>query len=143
MKKSPNNGRRVVTLTVFVLVAGLLAAMAQDSIPSPELPDSPDPAATEQKANPTGASQEQTASPAQAQAGSAAAQKPVGTAAAEKPATTGVAASNVAGAAVAPARQKRSHALLIKVGAIVGAGVALGTVAAFSAASPSRPPGSH
>jgi hypothetical protein len=67
----------------------------------------------------------------------------VGTAVAETPTTTGVAASNPAGAAIAPAKQRRVRVLLIKVGAIAGVGVALGTVAALSAGSPSRPPGSH
>src|SRR5258708_17056681 len=69
--------------------------------------------------------------------------KPLGTAAAEKPSTTGIAASTAAGAAIAPGKQRRSRSLLIKIGAIVGAGVAVGTVAALTMASPSRPPGSH
>ena len=71
------------------------------------------------------------------------AQEPVGTAAAESVETTGVAASKPAGAAIAPAKQRRTRSLLIKVGAIVGAGVAIGTVAALSSASPSRPPGAR
>jgi hypothetical protein len=33
--------------------------------------------------------------------------------------------------------------VLIRVGAILGAGVAVGTVAALASASPSRPPGSR
>jgi len=70
-------------------------------------------------------------------------QEPVGTAAAESIETTGVAASNPAGAAIAPAKQRRTRSILIKVGALVGAGVAIGTVAALSSASPSRPPGAR
>ncbi len=70
-------------------------------------------------------------------------QQPVGTAAAESVETTGVAASNPAGAAIAPAKQRRTRSILIKVGALVGAGVAIGTVAALSSASPSRPPGAR
>jgi hypothetical protein len=81
--------------------------------------------------------------PVQPQAQSSPSQKPVGTAAAETPATLGVAASNPSGAAIAPAKQKRARTVLIRVGAILGAGVALGTVAALSSASPSKPPGSH
>ncbi len=72
-----------------------------------------------------------------------AAQEPVGTAAAEFIKTTGVAASEPAGAAIAPAKQRRVRSILIKVGAIVGAGVAVGTVVALSSSSPSRPPGAH
>ncbi|MGD0181296.1 MAG: hypothetical protein ABSC15_15900 [Terriglobales bacterium] len=70
-------------------------------------------------------------------------QEPVGTAAAESIETTGVAASNPAGAAIAPAKQRRTRSILIKVGALVGAGVAIGTVAALASASPSRPPGAR
>jgi hypothetical protein len=33
--------------------------------------------------------------------------------------------------------------IVIKVGAIVGAGAALGTVIALTAATPSKPPGAH
>jgi hypothetical protein len=71
------------------------------------------------------------------------AQDPVGTAAAPSVKTTGVAASRPAGAAIAPAKQKRARSILIKVAAIVGAGAAVGIVVALSSASPSRPPGSR
>jgi hypothetical protein len=69
--------------------------------------------------------------------------QPVGTAAAEALPITGVAASRPAGAAVAPARQRRVRSILIRVGALVGAGAAIGTTMALSQASPGRPPGSH
>jgi len=70
-------------------------------------------------------------------------QEPVGTAAAAGVETTGVAASKPAGAAIAPAKQRRTRSFLIKVSAIVGASVAIGTVAALASASPSRPPGAR
>ncbi len=70
-------------------------------------------------------------------------QKPVGTAAAETTTTTGFAVSRPAGAALAPAKQKRSRTILISVGAVVGAAVALGTVAALSKGTPSKPPGAQ
>jgi heme A synthase len=70
-------------------------------------------------------------------------EKPVGTAAAEVPPPSGVAVSNSAGAAIAPAKQKRARTLVIGVAAILGAGAAIGAVAALSSASPSRPPGAH
>ena len=70
-------------------------------------------------------------------------QKPVGTAAAETATTTGIAASKPAGAAVAPAKQKRARTILISVGAIAGAAVALGLVMALSKGTPSKPPGSQ
>jgi hypothetical protein len=70
-------------------------------------------------------------------------QEPVGTAAAGMVSPAGIAASRPAGAAIAPAKQRRVRTILISVGAVLGAGVAVGTVAALSSASPSRPPGSH
>jgi hypothetical protein len=70
-------------------------------------------------------------------------QEPVGTAAAAGVETTGVAASKPAGAAIAPAKQRRTRSFLIKVSAIVGASVAVGTVVALASASPSRPPGAR
>jgi hypothetical protein len=69
--------------------------------------------------------------------------EPLGTAAAESVQTTGVAASRPAGAAVAPAKQRRVRTILIRVGALVGVGVAVGTTMALSQGSPSKPPGSN
>ncbi|WP_158748695.1 hypothetical protein [Acidobacterium sp. S8] len=64
---------------------------------------------------------------------------PVGTAAAPYEKTTGVAASRPAGAAIAPAKQKRTRSILIKTGIVIGACIAVGTVVALSKASPSEP----
>jgi hypothetical protein len=68
-------------------------------------------------------------------------QKPVGTAAAEAANIRGTGASKPAGMAIAPGKQHQVRSVLIKVGAIVGAGAAIGTVMALSMASPSKPPG--
>jgi hypothetical protein len=65
--------------------------------------------------------------------------EPLGAAAAERAATAGGAASKPAGTAIAPAKQKQRWSLLLKLGAVVGAGVAIGTVAALSKSSPSSP----
>jgi hypothetical protein len=65
--------------------------------------------------------------------------EPVGTATAERAPTAGGAASKPAGTAIAPAKQRQVRSLLIKLGAVAGAGVALGTVAALSKGSPSTP----
>lgn len=70
-------------------------------------------------------------------------QRPVGTAAAEGPRVTGVTAAQPAGAAIAPAKQRRVRTVVLKVGAILGAGAAIGTVVALTAATPSKPPGAH
>jgi len=64
---------------------------------------------------------------------------PVGTAVAPYEKGVGVAASRPAGAVIAPAKQRRTRSFVIKVGLLVGAAVAVGTVVALSSASPSRP----
>lgn len=65
--------------------------------------------------------------------------EPVGTAAAPYESPVGAAVSRPAGAAIAPAKQKRRRSFLIRMGLVVGAAVAVGTVVALSKASPSRP----
>ena len=70
-------------------------------------------------------------------------QKPVGTAAAETSKVSGVAASQPAGVAIAPAKQRRVRLIVIRVGAILGAGAAVGTVVALTQATASKPPGAH
>ncbi len=111
-----------------------------DQTGSSQLPDNPTPVGSEgnDQSRPSPTSQSNPQSPSQGKT-----REPVGTAAAEQERTTGIAASTPAGTAIAPAKQKRVRMILIKVGALVGAGVAVGTVAALSSGSPSRPPGSH
>ena len=70
-------------------------------------------------------------------------QRPVGTAAAEAPTVSGITAAEPAGVAIAPAKQHRVRTILIRVGAIVGAGVAVGTVVALTESTPSKPPGAR
>jgi hypothetical protein len=70
-------------------------------------------------------------------------QRPVGTAAAPVTSSSGIAASEPAGAAIAPAKQRRVRTILISVALVAGAAVAIGTVAALSNASPSKPNGAH
>jgi hypothetical protein len=103
--------------------------------PEQAIPDSPKPAqpqAGDQNGQPvtpqSGPEQEQSGAP-----------KPVGTAAAPYEKTTGVAASRPAGAVIAPAKQRRARTLLIRFAVVAGAAVAIGTVAALSKGSPSRP----
>ena len=95
-----------------------------------ELPDAPQPAqATQQNPNDSSSKQENQGA------------VPSGTAAAKAPAVKGVPASRTVGAAIAPAKQKQHRSLLIKVGLVAGAAVAVGSAFALSKASPSRPPG--
>ncbi len=69
-------------------------------------------------------------------------QEPNGTAVAPQIQTSGGAASKPAGVAIAPPKQRRVRSLLIKLGVLAGAGIAIGTVAGLSAASPSHVPNS-
>jgi len=124
---------------------------------STELPDAPSAVAqstnsAQQQAQPvqqnqsvqnqTAGSQPETAPPAPIQEEQKL-QRPVGTAAAEAPIVSGVTAAQPAGVAVAPAKQRRVRTIVLKVGAIVGAGVALGTTLALTMGTPSKPPGAH
>jgi hypothetical protein len=118
-----------------------------DTVALTELPDSPGTTLSQlqEPANQNGPAQTQTtpapqtAVPGQGQEE----QRPVGTAAAEAPKVSGITAAQPAGVAIAPGKQRRVRTIVLKVGAIVGAGAALGTVIALTAATPSKPPGAH
>jgi hypothetical protein len=134
-----------------VVASAVHASIAQPSdrgATSSELPDSPGTTAVEaSSAAPIfQAGQNQTQPPPAQQSPAPtqqAQQKPEGTAAAEAPNATGVAASQPAGVAIAPGKQHRARTIVIRVGAILGAGAAVGTVVALTAATPSKPPGAH
>jgi hypothetical protein len=81
--------------------------------------------------------------PSSPQATAQAPQKPVGTAAAEPTGANGIAASQPAGVAIAPGKQRRVRTIVISIAAIAAAGVAIGSVAALTAGTSSRPPGAH
>jgi hypothetical protein len=124
------------------------AAPIEQVAPS-ELPDSPGVIlAQSQGAVPQQDSAEPQTAPPPANAQKAQApdqkpQRPVGTAAAEAPKVNGVTAAQPSGVAIAPAKQRRVRTIVLKVGAMVGAGVAIGTVIALTAGTPSKPPGAH
>ncbi len=98
------------------------------------LPDSPNPVAGPRRASTAAgnsaqaSTQQQTTNP-----------QTMGTAAAPAEPANGVAASKPAGAAIAPAKQKRTRSFAIKLSLLIGGAVAIGTVVALSSASPSRP----
>jgi len=133
---------KIVNYVAARLLLGILAlslateAQAQNSL---ALPDAPVPQSAEEISR--SQSQPQAAQTEAAQAQASQPQQPVGTAAAQPLITTGVAASKPAGFALAPRKQHRTRSILIKVGAILGAGAAVGTTLALTQASPSRPPG--
>src|SRR4029434_4193795 len=112
-------------------------ALARDSgtgatanTPLAELPDARSSAApVQQKQNDSAA---QTQNPAAV---------PSGTAGAKAAPAKGAPASRRVGSAIAPAKQRERRSLLIKMGLVAGACVAVGTAVALSKGSPSRPPG--
>jgi hypothetical protein len=131
----------LVTFMSVPLTAQLKPSVAgpQDTVSSvrqtqAEAPDSPAPvrSQTNDAIQPPGTPQ---SSARQQQNGT----EPVGTAAAPYEKPLGVAASRPAGAVMAPAKQRRTRTILIRVGLIVGAAAAIGTVVALSKTSPSRP----
>jgi len=67
--------------------------------------------------------------------------EPVGAATAESVPTSGGAAAKPAGIAIAPAKQHQTRSLLFKIGAVVAAGAALGTIYALSHGTSPTPPG--
>jgi hypothetical protein len=101
----------------------------------PALPDAPS-AAPSESSNRGEAAEGSQAGQSQDQSSQT---KPVGTAAAPAEPAVGVAASKPAGAAIAPAKQRRVRIFLIRVAVVVGACVAVGTVVALSHSSPSEP----
>jgi hypothetical protein len=64
---------------------------------------------------------------------------PSGAAGAKAGNPKGTPVAQPAGAAVAPVRQRGHRSLLIKIGLIAGAGIAVGAVVALSEKSPARP----
>ena len=136
--RSLNNMFRTCMAAALVVLLALPATAQEKQAGTPSsaaaldnaLPDGPQPAGQNP---PTPAQQSSTT---QSQDNS---RKPVGTAAAPYERTMGVAASRPAGAAIAPAKQRRVRTILISLGVIAGAGIAVGSVAALSHGSPSRP----
>jgi hypothetical protein len=116
------------TPVAAALTSGPVAKVSTDETKA--LPDAPE-SQNGQGANPGGE-----AGPPQ-QSGENA--RPLGTAAAPYTRPTGVTGSRPAGAVIAPAKQRRIRTILISVGVIAAAGIAVGTVAALSHGSPSRP----
>ncbi len=144
----------IVTGCALSLQLSAIAAEIPSTVPSAPpadvqvLPDAPSVVAQAQAPGPNPAqtnssTQDQQGATQQASPQQPAPQQPKGAAAAEIQKSTGTAASTPSGAAIAPAKQKRSRSLLIRLGALAGAGIAIGTVVALSSASPSKPPGAN
>ena len=108
---------------------------------SPQVPESPNPVQPQQEQQLPAAPSPQTTTSTQATQPVTQRENPAGAAAAEKGVTRGGAASKPAGTAIAPAKQRQVRSLLIKLGLVAAAGVAVGTVLGLSKGSPTSPPG--
>jgi hypothetical protein len=155
----------LVSLLVSLLVTLPGDAFAQIAAASPATPTRPGAVETQAAADPSplpaapqaaGAGQQSSSQSSSSQPGTSqqnsqpstsqqntsqpnTAAPPVGAAAAPYIRPGGVVASRPAGAAIAPAKQKRIRKIAIRVGLLVGAGIAIGAVVAASEGSPSRP----
>ncbi len=107
-------------------------------VSSSDTPDAP----SAQAAPATQAQPPATPAPTDSSSNQQKSQEPLGTATAERGTTAGGPASKPAGMAIAPAKQKQTRSLLIKIGAVVAAGAALGIVYGLSRSTPATPPGS-
>ena len=131
-----------ICLMIFLAAPLGAPAVAQQSAPTQQTGAAPPPEPVPQNSgSQSGQSAGQPANANQqpAQAPQQGGNPPVGTAVAPYEKGVGVAASRPAGVVIAPAKQRRTRSFLIRVGLIVGAAVAVGTVIGLSSASPSRP----
>lgn len=122
-------------LSIVMLAGTFLIASGEPLMASPQ---SAQAATTEQ---PSVTPLPETPQPQSTQTPQEPAQAPTGAAGAKTTPAKGAPAAQPVGAAAAPARQHGHRSLLIKVGLLLGAGAAVGTVVALSERSPSRPPG--
>jgi hypothetical protein len=140
MSKSISWLERPIACILVILLLAPLAGAANPDLPSAPLPQTNASQAQSNSQN-SGAPGSSAAGQNQQPASSANQQSPapVGTAAAPMVTPEGAPASRPAGAAIAPAKQRRTHTLAIRVALLVGAGIAIGTVAAASMGSSSHP----
>lgn len=131
--------QRQIAASLVMFMTVPLAALAQQPLPSQQKDTSSRGEVQAPKAQPVPDNTAPAGAPASIQQPSQTTAQPLGTAAAPYEKTLGVAASRPAGAVIAPAKQRRAHSFLIKVGLLIGGAAAIGTVVALSRSSPSRP----
>ena len=134
MKVSTCWWERTVAVGLAFLLAVPLGLAATD-----ELPQAPQPKPAAAGGQNQAQSQTQNQQPPAQNGQQSAPQQPLGTAAAPYVQPEGIPASRPAGAVIAPAKQRRVRIIAIRIALLVGAAVAIGTVAAASKASPARP----
>jgi hypothetical protein len=145
MRSPAHIARRQIAIGLVVIltlpIAGSVPALGQQTAPSQPvggMPPPPTPSHNDVPQTPEGNPPSNVPNAPQAQPESQP-PAPVGTAVAPYEKGIGIAASRPAGAVVAPAKQKKTRSFTIKVGLLIGAAAAVGTVVGISLASPSRP----
>ncbi len=128
-------------LSVCLLIGAFLISTEMPLLASTQSPGQSDPPSQKQDNSLPDAPQAQQPQTQPAQSPQQPAPAPAGAAGAKAANVKGAPVAQPTGAAVAPPRQHGHRSLLIKVGLIAGAGIAVGTAVALSAGSPSRPPG--
>lgn len=123
------------------LSIALLAGAFLISTEMPLLADPPQSTTAEQKQSESLPDAPQSQSPPATPSQQQPAPVPSGAAGAKAANVKGAPVAQPAGAAVAPVRQRGHRSLLIKIGLLAGAGIALGSVVALSDRSSTRPPG--
>jgi hypothetical protein len=109
------------------------------SAPVPQAPAQPQSQPPQQSQPTQSEPQQQPAAQGQQSQQPSAPQQPVGTAAAPYEKPTGVPGSRPAGAAIAPAKQRRVRAIVISLAVVLAGAGAIGAVAGMSKASHSQP----
>jgi hypothetical protein len=136
--------QKIAISLIFFLAApfgGSVSTFAQQTAPTPQISGtSSSQPPSEKPGNGTSPTEDTSNVPrtpqGQQQGGD---QAPLGTAVAPYEKGIGVAASRPAGVVIAPAKQRRTRSFAIKLGVLIGACAAVGTVVALSSASPSQP----
>jgi len=132
--------RATVCTLILLLSAAAEPLLAQQQTPEQQPAQNPTQPPIELPENPGRSSTPASNAPTPQNNVPPPAPQPSGTAVAPEVQVSGGAASKPAGVAIAPPKQRQIRTWLIRFGFIAGAGVALGTVAALSAASPGRVP---
>jgi hypothetical protein len=134
---NPTGRRYSKCFSVAMLAGAFLVSSEMPLLASPPQSSQSSPAGQKQDDSLPDAPQPQSAQTPPSQESAPA---PSGAAGAKAANVKGAPVAQPAGAAVAPARQRTHRSLLLKLGLLAGAGIAVGAAVALSERSPARPP---
>ncbi len=139
MRSSTTKCDREIALYLVLFLAAPFVHAASPSVPQVLTQEIVPQANVGQVSTPVQSVTPEVQQPSQAQAPTEAPSVPLGTAAAPVIRSGGNPASRPAGAAIAPAKQRRTRSYALRIGLIIGAAVAIGVVTAASLSSSARP----